>query len=148
MTQTIKYPSKHFTKKHSLRPDASGDSLRFRVRDKIVLDKLLMNEVLPPKHYEIIHDFIDDIERCERGMYKTSNMNERVDGGTMDYEDKNYDTRMSVDKTLSEAYKVGEDQKTILLKIINDKELNETEIKIVRENFFGVVDAISRNRVS
>ena len=72
MTQTIKYPSKHFTKKHSLRPDASGDSLRFRVRDKIVPDKLLMNEVLTPKHYEIIHDFIDDIERCESCLLYTS----------------------------------------------------------------------------
>lgn len=148
MGQVVNYPSKQMLKQQRMRVEMKKDNVRFRVRDKVVLDKLLMDEVLAPKDYEVLHDFINEIERCEHGMYRTSKVNERVDGGSMDYENTYSNRRLSVENTLHDVADIGSAESSILLKIINDKELSGTEVELVRENFFQVVDAISKNQVA
>jgi hypothetical protein len=148
MTETITYPSKEVNRKHSPRAESSSGSIRFRRRDKAVLDKLLIDEVINVKQYEVLHDLITDVEKCEQGMYRTSSVSERVDGGTMSYEHKHIDKRRAVEQALENVRGLGKDKTLILQKIINDTELTGEDVQIVRDNFFDVVDVISRTQVS
>lgn len=117
----------------TLRPEflGKGHSLRLKVIDQNVLDKLLNDEIVSVEHYMVIDRLASDYHKANMSGVKAASYMPRVTGlGKREPTNKEFMQRKKVSCCIDMVSDMaGSDLAKVLVNILDDKTLSKEQIK-------------------